>query len=423
MKPKNKTEREIVQFSKRLPSLSERQQRWAIRTCISEKDAYERSDRFSRGCFYIVTTFKGWQVLRYFQVRAKFRYHKLIQEKVFYKECMQQWMKDGEYVFLSKQRISGFLADSFCEFAEMEVRNNTSWGMLGDPRCLGYDGVYYVAVQDKYKYAIRDFAKRIRFDYILRAVNTHPYNETLMRKDIRTWKSCEYQGATTDKRMMAAIRVAIRHGHIEYLHNSLWWDMLEALRYLKKDIYNPSIICPKNLREAHDKWLAAAQNRKKKMADKMEKLRLIQEERRMLVYMEAQAKREEENKQRAKALASAYVAQRKQFFDLDISSGIIHITVLRSIEEFFEEGKEMSHCVFANAYYDVNNKPNSLILSAKVNGQRTETLEVNLSSFTVVQCHGKYNQNSAFHDTILRLMEDNMWMIKDCITSNRIKTA
>ena len=155
----------------------------------------------------------------------------------------------------------------------------------------------------------------------------------------------------------------------------------------------------------------------------MTKMRQIQEEKRMLEYMEAQAKREEENKQKAKALASIYVARRKQFFDLDISSGVIHVKVLRSVEEFFEEGKEMCHCVFANGYYDVNRKPNCLILSAKVNGQRMETLEVDLSSFTVVQCHGKHNQNSAFHDTILNLVRENMWQIKSCVSQKLTKTA
>lgn len=144
----------------------------------------------------------------------------------------------------------------------------------------------------------------------------------------------------------------------------------------------------------------------------------------MLAYMEEQAKRDKENKQKAKALASVYIARRKQFFDLDIANGVIHIKVLRSVEEFFEEGKEMCHCVFANGYYDVNKKPNCLILSAKVNGQRMETLEVDLSSFTVVQCQGKCNVNSAFHDAILNLIKENMWKIKSCATkTKRNKTA
>lgn len=54
--------------------------------------------------------------------------------------------------------------------------------------------------------------------------------------------------------------------------------MLDSIMYLKKDVRNPSIVCPENLREEHDKWLKAADNKKKKMEDRMTKLRLIAEE-------------------------------------------------------------------------------------------------------------------------------------------------
>ena len=86
MKPRNKIEREVVKLSVRIPELSDKQREWAIKTCISEDDAYKYGDRYSRGCFYLVCTFKGWQVLRYFQVRVKFRFHKMIKEKIYYKE-------------------------------------------------------------------------------------------------------------------------------------------------------------------------------------------------------------------------------------------------------------------------------------------------------------------------------------------------
>ncbi len=423
MKPRNKVEREVVRLSEKLPCLSERQQAWAMKTCIRPGDAYTYRDRFARGCFYLVTTFKGWQILRYFQVRAKYRYHKLVEDKIFFKECMQQWMKDGEYVFLSKQRTCGFVTDSFCEFGKMEVRTRTMWGGLGDPRDLGWDGVYYVSVQDKYRYALRDFKKKIDFDFIFRSVNAHSFNETLMRKDLEAWKSCKYHGATDDKKLMTAVKIAVRHGHAEYLRDSLWWDMIDSLRYLKKDLHNPILVCPADLRQAHDLWMSAVARRKKKIAERMEKYRQIQEEKRMLAFMEAQARREQENKEKAKALASVYVARRKRFFGLDISRGVIHAKVLRSVDEFFEEGKEMCHCVFANGYYDVNKKPNCLILSAKVNGQRMETLEIDLASYTIVQCHGKHNQNSPFHEDILNLIRENMWQIKSCAGTKLTKTA
>lgn len=58
MKPRNKIEREVVKLSVRIPELSYKQRQWAIKTCISEDVAYKYRDRFSRGCFYLVCTFK-----------------------------------------------------------------------------------------------------------------------------------------------------------------------------------------------------------------------------------------------------------------------------------------------------------------------------------------------------------------------------
>lgn len=423
MKPRNKTEREIVKFSDMIPELSDKQREWAIKTCISEEDAYKYSDRFSRGCFYLVCTFKGWQVLRYFQVRVKFRFHRIVNEKIYFKECMQQWLKDGKYVFLAKQRTNGYMIDAFSTFGNLEVKTHTAWGHLGDPREIGYDGVYYASVQDRYKYALRDFKIKIPVDYIFRSVNANTFNETLMRRNIEMWRTCKYHEAVFDREKMSAVKIVIRHGKSSYLYDSLWWDMLDSIIYLKKDLRNPSIVCPENLREAHDKWLRSADNKKRKVEDRMEKLRMIAEEKRQLAYLEQAAKAEEENKRKAEALANVYVARRKQFFDIDIKDGAIDIQVLKSVQEFFEEGKEMGHCVFRNGYYDVNNKPNCLILSAKVNGQRMETIEVNLSDVTIVQCQGHHNINSSYHDAILKLMNDNLWQIESKLSVKTIRTA
>ena len=178
MKPRNKTERKVVKLSDRIPELSDKQREWAIKTCISEDDAYKYGDRFSRGCFYLVCTFKGWQVLRYFQVRVKFRFHKMVKEKIYFKECMQKWLKDGEYVFLARQRTCGYIEDAFSAFGKLEVRTHTVWSFLGDPRDIGFDGVYYASVQGKYKYALRDFGEKILCDEIFRSVNANPYLTT-----------------------------------------------------------------------------------------------------------------------------------------------------------------------------------------------------------------------------------------------------
>lgn len=71
----------------------------------------------------------------------------MIKEKIYFKECMQQWLKDGEYVFLARQRTSGYIEDAFSAFGKLEVRTHTVWSFLGDPRDIGFDGVYYASVK------------------------------------------------------------------------------------------------------------------------------------------------------------------------------------------------------------------------------------------------------------------------------------
>ena len=80
--------------------------------------------------------------------------------------------------------------------------------------------------------------------------------------------------------------------------------------------------------------------------------------------------------------------------------------------EFYKEGEELHHCVFENRYYE---KDNCLILDAAVKGERTETIEIDLSLMQVVQCRGKYNQASKYHDMILNVMNSNMYKLKSLI--------
>ena len=81
----------------------------------------------------------------------------------------------------------------------------------------------------------------------------------------------------------------------------------------------------------------------------------------------------------------------------------------RQVDEFYEEGKAMHHCVYANAYY---NNENSLILSARIDERRIETVEVDLRTLKVVQSRGVCNSNTEYHDRIIKLVEDNAEQIR-----------
>ena len=78
-----------------------------------------------------------------------------------------------------------------------------------------------------------------------------------------------------------------------------------------------------------------------------------------------------------------------------------------------EEGAKMHHCVFANEYWNVKKHPDSLILSAKDRqGNRLETVEVNMKTWSIVQSRGLLNDPSERHDEIIELVKQNMNKLK-----------
>jgi hypothetical protein len=73
--------------------------------------------------------------------------------------------------------------------------------------------------------------------------------------------------------------------------------------------------------------------------------------------------------------------------------------------------------VFRCKYYE---KPYSLILSARIGEERVETIEVDLTKYTIKQCYGKHDQFTMHHQRILDLVKSQMDTIK-AYNRNRVK--
>ena len=83
------------------------------------------------------------------------------------------------------------------------------------------------------------------------------------------------------------------------------------------------------------------------------------------------------------------------------------VKVLSSIEEYRTEGDLQHHCVYTNGYYG---KKGSLILSArKLETPDTplETIEFSLNDGRILQCYGKYNKATEYHQQVLDLVAMN----------------
>ena len=185
------------------------------------------------------------------------------------------------------------------------------------------------------------------------------------------------------------IRVALRHNY-KPSDVTMWLDLLDLLRANGKDVHNPHYICPANLKKAHDVQHAIRERA-------LEKARIEKAKR--------DAERLAEKLSEDGKTNLEYVEKMGAFLGVSLKLGNVTLQPLQSVRDFFEEGSELCHCVFTNNYYKHDH---CLIIGARVEGKRTETIEIDTKNWKVVQCRGKHNQPSKYHERILRLVNRNM---------------
>lgn len=185
-----------------------------------------------------------------------------------------------------------------------------------------------------------------------------------------------------------SIRICLRN-HYNVTNPKDWFDHLELLKFFHKDLCSMHYICPENF-EAEHNMLIKRKNRlllKEKINKLKEKLDTYQQD---------------------------YFREKSKFFKLSFTDGNMKITPLTTVEEFLEEGTEFGHCIFTNEYF---NKPASLLLSAKISGERIETVEVSLTRMEVVQARGVNNKPTAHHQKIIELVNRNMPKISKLVNA------
>ena len=189
-------------------------------------------------------------------------------------------------------------------------------------------------------------------------------------------------------RYWPSIRIALKHGirFGEDVHIGDYIDYLGHLQYVNKDIRSPHWLVPEDFGRTNAHIIRLVTNRQ----DKARRTRQAEDEKKAF----EQALKHEKK----------FLSEKHRYLGLVFQGGGIIIRPLQSIKDFREEANFMHHCVFSNGYYKM---PNALILSARLQdtGARLETIEVNLNSFQVVQCRGKYNGKTAYHDQILSIMQ------------------
>ena len=195
----------------------------------------------------------------------------------------------------------------------------------------------------------------------------------------------------------ASLKICIRNGYT-ITEASMWRDYIDLLRYFGKDSNNPKYVCPTDLKAEHDRLM-----------DKKNKIMEKEREQQRIRMAQRRIEAERQKAERLERAKTEYALKKANFLDLNITDGFIFISVLQNVEDFYEEGKAMHHCVYSNEYY---NRDNSLILSARIDGKRVETIEVNLENLSIIQSRGACNQDTKYHDRIVSLVNKNMKLIR-----------
>ena len=417
MKPRNKFEQAVLAQSKYLRPITKTQTQWAFRECI-EHFAYRlpkgnttcmdcghswqmiepaehctcpqcgaglevittRARKLKQRQYFTVLTTSGrYQVLRMYLLIAGME--KGYQASSSVMEIGQYWWDErGRQSIVAVQRTMGHYIDSFAYYSPMAIRRDSE-AYRFVARCPLCPEVKLSDVLTRNGFEGKCYG--IAPTSLIPALLTDCRAETLMKTGRTEHLAYFLSYPRNWDAYWPAYKITLRRGY-DITDIALWCDYVDILGRLGKDTHNAHFVCPEDLQEAHD----TAQRKLQAQRDK-----------------EAEAQRRQkaiENEERFQALKAP-------FFGIAFTDGTIEVRVLESVAEYIEEGKALHHCVFTNEYYL---KEQSLILSARIEGKRIETIEISLETMKVIQCRGLQNKNTEYHDRIIDLVHRNIKQIQ-----------
>lgn len=332
-----------------------------------------------------------YQVIRNFQLIGYYKKGKPVE--YFLNEILQYWIRpDLKTTMFGKRHTLNNYVDSW-SIGPMEIQqeNRHSWhGSKYDVFARNY---YPKSIfKNEYlKFGINHNLHGLTFLDAIKLIPSNPKLETLLKAKQYSLLSAGENWKINS--FWSAIKICLRNKY-KVTDASIYFDYLELLRYFKKDLHNSKYVCPKNLKSQHDKLVK--RKRKIQIIEELnlEKIAVIERQKRLELAI------------------VQYVERVNKFFKLEFKEGAISIQLLKSIDEFKEEGDELKHCIYTNEYYT---REHSLIFSAKVNGIRTETIELDLDKMKIEQSRGISNNPSKYNKEIVVLMTKNIPKIKQIL--------
>ena len=416
-------QRQVTELSSRLPAITEKQEAYAFEKCFDKYAVRSRNTLFCLECghswkdegilisaitgctcpacklelkmstnhdrvlhekayFGIITTKSDMQVVRMFLVSKIMKKGK--EPYLSSKEVMQHWIDQSGTATTMSLNVQNHTQcyDQWAFDSELKVRGITPRSQLryslSPYKIYPERRILPIIKRNGFKGYFHGVSPQSMFASIL----SDSRAETLLKSgqfELFHWLVGTDHPKYEYHEMWPPIKICIRHSYI-VKDVSTWTDHVRLLEQMGKDTRNSKYVCPANLNAEHDRLV-----KKKLEQDKKQKLELM--------------------RKRLEADQVLYAEQKSKFFDLVFQDGDITVKTIASVEEFMNEGDELEHCVFASNYF---NRRDSLILSARVNGQRTETVEVSLSKMEIKQCRGKLNKNTQYHDKIVGIVQKNI---------------
>lgn len=350
---------------------------------LEVKDTAKRSYK-ERIYFSIIDVQADLQVQRVFRMDTIF--HKTKMPKNNTTEVARIWIdENGKTEVAGLRRTMGCYYDSFAMDSHLELRQAQDiYLYIADcyvyPKCK--------VIPKLTRNGLNSSFFGIAPQRLMSSLLTDNRIETMMKaKDIEGIRYFINHPKELDF-CWASYKIALRNKYF-ITDIQTWADYISMLAQLGKDIHNAHYVCPGNLQTEHDKVQA--------------KLHAIQE-------------KEKRTKQRMEARASeaGFEAMKRKFFGLSFTDGTIVVSVLDNVDAYYQEGNAMHHCVGQCKYY---NRPNSLVFSARIDGERIETVELSLETFKVLQSRGVCNQNSPYHENIIALVQNNVEQVRKRMTA------
>ena len=469
MKPRNKHHHRIVGLANGLFTISNQQREWAHKECLEHRGYATKNrvlcldcgDTFSpqlvsrkkavcphcgtklqikesrcttdtqTNYFAITEIVEEFQVVRNFEINAYYKKG----EKVRYHlhEILQYWIDPNKKVTMfGKMHNTQGCCDNWCGY--MEIREESRYGY--SYKYEVYARKYHPdsVIKPEYKkYGINTNLQGLTFIQAINFIPNNPKLETLLKA--KQYGFLEKGESYQINSYWDVIKICLRNKY-KVKDVRIYFDYLDLLKYFKKDLRNAKYVCPKNLKKEHDFYMKRKREIIRIEEMKRDYLRLLKHfgefqengfeypknlnrELQILLRREKLQKLEKRKKELEKKDIE-YQNFIKPFKDIVFCNKSLKIIPLLTIEDFKKEGDKLDHCVFTNEYF---NKKKSLILSARINNEPIETIEIDLEKLKITQSRGFDNKPTEHHDLIVGTVTRNLSKIAKIVRPKKRKKS